>query len=76
MVCQCCGKPRQNLSPQKSALIKGNTFIACETCREARYEPRHFIIMMGRSFGPASVREYITKRLYTGEEITAKELIP
>lgn len=76
MLCQSCGKPKQSIGPQKSVLIRGNTFLCCDQCREGKLEPRHFIIIVGRSYGPAAVRDHINKRLYFGEEITAKELIP
>lgn len=76
MVCQSCGKPKQNIFPRKSAIVKGYTFLQCEACREKRYEPRHLIIIVGRSKGPAAVRDHVVKRLYTGEEITAAELTP
>lgn len=76
MKCQSCGKQKQSVSPKKSAIFGGATFLVCDTCRDRKYEPRHFIIIVGRSKGPQAVREQINKRLYVGEEITASELIP
>lgn len=76
MICQCCGKQRQSVSPKKSSLIQGNTILICDVCREKRYEPRHVIVIVGRSRGPSAVRDYIAKKLYVGNEITAQELIP
>jgi len=76
MVCQCCGKPKNSIGPQKSSLMKGNTFLACDTCRDSKFEPRPYIIIVGRSKGIAAVREFINKRLYVGPEITAIEIIP
>lgn len=75
MVCQVCGKPRQNIGPQKSALMLGHTFLACESCRANKFEPRHLIIIVGRSKGPAAVSKYINKHLYVGETIMADEVI-
>lgn len=74
MLCHSCGKQRGTVGPKKSALIPNVTLMLCETCREKRYEPRHLIVVVGRSYGAAKVREYILKRLYVGEEITAVEL--
>lgn len=76
MKCQSCGKQKQSVSPKKSALYNGVTFLVCDTCKERKFEPRHFIIIVGRSKGADVVRDYIVKRLYVGEEITASELIP
>lgn len=76
MKCQCCGKQRQTISPKKSAIMNGTTLLVCDICKEKKYEPRHLIIIVGRSKGAQSVREFINKKLYVGEEITAAELIP
>jgi hypothetical protein len=76
VICQCCGKQKQSVTPKKSTLIAGNTILVCDLCRERKYEPRHIIVIVGRSKGPQAVREHINKRLYAGDEITASELIP
>ncbi len=76
MKCQSCGKNKQSVAPRKSAIVNGATLLVCDTCKEKKFEPRHLIIIVGRSKGPAAVRDHINKRLYVGEEITASELIP
>jgi len=47
----------------------------CETCITSKYEPRWAVIIAGRQFGPDSVRDFVLKRRYVGEEITASELL-
>lgn len=76
MKCASCGKQKASVSPRKSTIFNGATFLVCDTCRDKKYEPRHFIIIVGRSKGTDAVREHINKRLYVGPEITAVELIP
>lgn len=76
MLCQCCGKPKDNIAPRKSSILSDTNLLACDTCREKKFEPRHLIVIVGRSKGAARVREQIVKHLYVGEEITAAELTP
>lgn len=76
MVCQSCGKPKNSLGPRKSSIVRGHTLLQCESCREQKFEPRHLIIIVGRSKGREAVREQILKHLYVGPEITAVELTP
>lgn len=76
MICQCCGKQKQSVSAKKSTLIQGNMILVCDVCREKKYEPRHIIIIVGRSRGVQAIRDHINKRLYVGDTITAEELIP
>lgn len=76
MKCQSCGKQKQSVGAKKSAIAPGHTFLICESCREKKYEPRHLIIIVGRSKGPQAVREHIIKHLYVGEEITASDITP
>lgn len=75
MKCQVCGKPKQTVHPKKSALMVGHTFLICDACKEKKYEPRHLIILVARSKGPATVREHLLKRLYVGEEINATDIV-
>lgn len=76
MVCQSCGKPKNSLAPRKSAIMKNVQLLQCDSCRENKFEPRHLIIIVGRSKGLPAVREQIVKRLYVGETITGEELTP
>jgi len=76
MKCQVCGKSRHSVTPKKSSIVNGATLLVCDSCKEKKFEPRHLIIIVGRSKGPSFVRDYINKRLYVGDEITAAELIP
>lgn len=47
----------------------------CESCITSKFEPRWAIILAGRQFGPDIVRDYILKKRYIGEEISASELL-
>jgi hypothetical protein len=42
---------------------------------ESKFEPRWVIVLAGRQKGPDSVRDFILKRRYLGEDILANELI-
>jgi hypothetical protein len=46
----------------------------CETCISLKYEPRWVVILAGRQQGSESVRDYILKKRYEGQEISASEL--
>ena len=75
MVCYSCGKQKNELQPQKSAILNGIQLLLCQSCSELKYEPRWTIVMAGRQYGPDHVREHILKRLYLGNTIAAEELI-
>lgn len=47
----------------------------CESCISSKFEPRWAIILSGRQNGADSVREFILKRRYVGDEISASELL-
>lgn len=75
-VCQSCGKLRANLHPRKSLLSPKTTFLLCQTCIDAKFEPRWFIIMWGRTKGWDSVSSLIApKKKYYGDPISAADLI-
>lgn len=74
-LCQSCNKQRAVLKQRKSRLDPGFQLLICQTCIDAKHEPRWLIILHGRNYGSATVTDYITKHRYTGEEITARELI-
>lgn len=74
--CQSCNKLRDSLHVKQSYLDSGTTFLMCQTCIDARFEPRYFIIVYGRSFGIDSVKQFITpKKRYYGDPIMASDLI-
>lgn len=75
MICYSCGKQKNELQPKKSAIMNGIQLFMCQSCIDAKYEPRWVIILAGRQKGPETVREYIIKRLYIGKPISAEELI-
>jgi hypothetical protein len=74
ILCYSCNKSKNKLSIKKSSLLPINLFM-CQTCIEQKQEPRWVIILAGRQSGPDSVKEYIIKRRYLGEEIKASELL-
>jgi hypothetical protein len=47
----------------------------CESCINLKYEPRWTIILAGRQFGSDHVKDFIQKRKYIGQEISASELL-
>lgn len=75
MLCQSCEKSKAQLFSKNSNIINDIGLVLCQSCIDAKYEPRWIIILAGRSYGPEAVRNYITSRRYLGREITASELI-
>jgi protein-arginine kinase activator protein McsA len=75
MLCYSCSKPKANLTLRKSSLLSGVNLLLCQTCIENKFEPRWTIILSARKNGPDYVRDFIVKRRYLGNEITATELI-
>jgi hypothetical protein len=74
VLCYSCNKTKNKLSVKKSALFQIN-LLMCETCVSSKFEPRWAIILAGRQFGSDAVREFILKKRYVGEEISASELL-
>ena len=74
ILCYSCNKSKNKLEAKKSSLLPINLLI-CETCISSKLEPRWVIILSGRSNGSDHVKEYIVKRRYIGNEITASELL-
>lgn len=74
VLCYSCNKTKNKLSVKKSTLFQIN-LLMCETCIGEKYEPRWTVILAGRQFGHEYVRDFILKRKYVGEEITASELL-
>lgn len=75
MKCYSCGKQKNELQPKKSSILDGIQLFMCATCIESRFEPRWVVILAGRQLGPEIIKEYIQKRLYVGNIITAEEII-
>ncbi len=74
VLCYSCNKTKNKLSVKKSALFQIN-LLMCETCVSSKFEPRWAIILAGRQFGADAVREFILKKRYVGDEISASELL-
>ena len=75
MRCSSCDKPKANLYPRKSSLMRGSALYLCQECIDRKLEPRWIIILVGRRDGVDSVREYIQKGRYCGKKILAEELL-
>lgn len=73
MNCICCNKQRKQLYPV-DALI-GDKVLLCNRCRSAGHQPRHMIILLGRSKSVANIRGYIKDSKYCGEDVSARELM-
>jgi hypothetical protein len=74
ILCYSCNKTKNKLNVKKSALFPIN-LLMCETCINSKFEPRWTIILAGRTQGSDYVKEYIIKRRYVGQEISASELL-
>lgn len=75
MICYSCNKQKNELHPKKSELLDGVVSLMCQSCIDMRYEPRWIVVLAARSKGAESVRDFILKRRYLGNEILANELI-
>lgn len=75
MLCYSCGKQKNELQPKSSDIIKGMNLLMCQMCIDSKFEPRYVIILGGRQYGPETVRDFVVKRRYIGNTITAEELI-
>jgi NMD protein affecting ribosome stability and mRNA decay len=69
ILCYSCNK-----SKKKSSLIPINLFM-CETCITSKFEPRWVVILAGRQLGSDAVKEFIVKKRYCGNDISASELL-
>lgn len=74
ILCYSCNKSKNKLSVKQSSLFPIN-LLMCETCINSKLEPRWTIILAGRTQGSDSVKEYIIKKRYLGDDITASELL-
>jgi hypothetical protein len=74
ILCYSCNKNKNKLNLKRSSLLPINLLL-CETCIVSKMEPRWVIILSGRQLGPEYVREFVVKRRYIGNEISASELL-
>ena len=74
ILCYSCNKSKANLSLVKPSLLGINLFL-CDSCKTEKLEPRWVVIIAGRQNGPESVKEFIAKKKYNGNEISASELL-
>lgn len=74
ILCYSCNKSKNQLHAKKSSLLPIN-LLMCETCIESKFEPRWLIILAGRSNGADHVRDFVLKKRYVGNEISASELL-
>ena len=74
ILCYSCNKSKNKLDVRRSSLLPINLLV-CESCTSAKLEPRWVVILAGRSNGSDYVKEFIIKRKYLGNEITASELL-
>jgi hypothetical protein len=74
MICSSCKKQKHSVEPKRSGLLPSANLFMCPSCIEQKFEPRHVIVLVGREKGVDAIREYVVKRRYVGEEITAREL--
>jgi hypothetical protein len=74
ILCYSCNKNKHKLNAKKSSLLPIN-LLMCETCINAKLEPRWVIILAGRSSGADHVRDFVLKKRYLGNEISASELL-
>lgn len=74
ILCYSCNKSKNQLNAKRSTLLP-ITLLMCESCISSRFEPRWVVILAGRQNGPESVRDFVLKRKYVGDEISASELL-
>ena len=74
VLCYSCNKTKNKLSVKQSTLFNIN-LLMCETCINSKFEPRWAVILAGRQLGADTVREFILKKRYIGQEISASELL-
>jgi len=74
ILCYSCNKNKNQLNLKKSSLLPINLLI-CETCISSRFEPRWVVILAGRQMGSEYVKEFVVKKRYVGNEISASELL-
>jgi len=74
ILCYSCSKTKNQLNAKRSSLLPIN-LLMCESCITSKFEPRWLIILAGRSNGADYVRDYVLKKRYVGNQISASELL-
>ena len=74
ILCYSCNKNKNQLNLKRSSLLPINLLI-CETCVSSKFEPRWVVILAGRQMGSDYVKEFVIKKRYVGNEISASELL-
>jgi hypothetical protein len=74
ILCYSCNKSKNQLNAKRSSLLP-ISLLMCETCITSKFEPRWVIIVAGRSNGADHVRDFVLKKRYVGNEISASELL-
>jgi len=74
VLCYSCNKSKHQLNLRKSTLLPIN-LLMCEGCISSKFEPRWVIILSGRQYGSEFVRDFVIKKRYHGNDITASELL-
>jgi hypothetical protein len=74
ILCYSCNKTKNKLNAKRSSLLPIN-LLMCETCMNAKFEPRWVVILAGRQNGLDFVKEFVVKKKYVGNDISASELI-
>jgi hypothetical protein len=74
ILCYSCNKSKNKLNAKRSSLLPIN-LLMCESCINSKFEPRWVVILSGRQNGMDSVRDFVLKKRYLGNDIAASELI-
>lgn len=74
ILCYSCNKTKNQLHVRRSSLLPIN-LLMCETCISSKFEPRWVVILTGRQYGSESVRDFVLKKRYIGNDISASELL-
>jgi hypothetical protein len=74
VLCYSCNKSKNELSLKKSLILPINLLL-CKSCSDNKLEPRWTVILAGRQYGADHVKEFISKKKYSGPDITASELL-
>ncbi len=74
ILCYSCNKTKNQLQVKRSTLLPIN-LLMCETCITSKFEPRWLIILAGRQNGSEVVRDFVLKKRYIGNDISASELL-
>jgi hypothetical protein len=74
ILCYSCNKTKNKLQVKRSTLLPIN-LLMCETCVLSKFEPRWLVILAGRQNGSEVVRDFVLKKRYIGNDISASELL-